>query len=267
MTPPSTIHPTAIIESGARISAGCQIGPYCHIGAHVALESGCRLQSHVVLDGHLSVGPECEFFSFACIGKKTQDLKYKGEVSYVTIGARNVIREYVTIHAATQGGGSTRVGSDCLIQSYCHIAHECQLGNKVIMSSGAMLAGHVEVGNGAVIGGLAGVAQFVKIGDIAMIGGYSKLTHDVLPFTIADGMPAVMRAVNKIGMERNGKSAAAIKMATHAFRTILKSDLTLEQAAEELQAEYPDDEDMQVILRFLARADRGLARPRKNARN
>ena len=203
------IHSWAIIHPNAHIGSGCEIGPYCVIGEHVALGEKCKLHSHVVIDGHTTLGRENEIFPFASIGLKTQDLKWKGGVTRTEIGDGNTFREYVTIHSATSDGEFTRVGSHNTILAYCHIAHNCQLGNKIIMSNVATLAGHVTVEDHAVIGGLAAVHQFCRIGKLAMIGGCSKVVQDVPPFMIADGNPAETRTVNKIGMERNGVSEEA----------------------------------------------------------
>ncbi len=257
------IHPSSVISPGARIGDGCRVGPFCYVGEHVVVGGNCTLHSHVVLDGHLRMGAGNEVYSFACLGKQTQDLKYKGDTTYVEIGDRNLIREYVTINSSTGGGNTTRLGSDCMIQSYCHIAHECQVGNHVVMSSGAMLSGHVEVGNSAIIGGYAGVVQFVRIGTMAMLGGFSKLAQDILPYCIAEGAPAAIRAVNKIGMDRNGKSRETIKAVTDAFRTIIRSGLTAEEAQAALRESYPDTPEVAEMLAFTTSGSRGLARPRR----
>lgn len=256
------IHPGAVVERGAELGADCEIGPFCHIGPHARLGAGCRLHAHVVLEGEVSLGDGCEVFPFACLGSKTQDLKYKGEVTYVRIGRHTVIREYVTVTSSTSGGNVTSVGDDCLIQSYCHIAHECRVGNRVVMSSGAMMAGHVEVDDEAVLGGMSGIVQFVKVGRGAMLGGFSKLVQDVLPYSIAEGTPAELRVINRVGMERRGKSPEAIRAVTTAFRKILRSGLTLDQAMTELLAEFPDAPEIREIEDFLKRSQKGLARPR-----
>ncbi len=258
----SSIHKTAIISDNAVIGDNCAIGPYCIIGEHVRVGENCTLHSHVVLDGHLTLGNDCELYSFCCLGKQTQDLKFKGETTYVRIGNNNIIREYVTINSSTGAGNITQIGDNCFIQSYCHIAHECRLGNNIIMSSGAMLSGHTEVDDNAIIGGYTGVVQFIKIGKMAMIGGYSKLTHDVLPFTIADGIPAEMRVINKIGMERNGKSKGSIKIVADAFKKIVRSTNTLESASKEIKKKYPGNPEIEEIIDFISKSSCGLARPK-----
>jgi UDP-N-acetylglucosamine acyltransferase len=255
------IHPSAVVHAGAELGDDCQIGPFCIVGEHVRLGAGSRLLSHVVLEGHTRLGAGCEVHPFAVLGGKTQDLKFKGEVTYLEIGARTVVREYVTINTATGGGLSTRVGEQCLIQAYCHVAHDCQLGNRVIMSSGAMLAGHVEVDDGAVIGGMSGIVQFCKIGTLAMVGGYAKVTQDVLPYCIADGMPAEVRTINKIGMERNGKTPEQVTLVRQAFKIIFHSNLTLDNAMAELDRQFPGAAEIQTIRAFLTRSQKGLSRP------
>lgn len=260
----SLIHPNSTVSPDAQIGSECRIGPYCSVGAYVNLGHNCTLHSHVVLDGHLTIGAHCEFFPFACIGMKTQDLKYKGETTYVEIGSHNVFREYVTVNAATIGGNKTVIGNNCLIQSYCHIAHECSLANNVIMSSGAMLSGHVKIDDFAVIGGYVGVVQFVKIGRMAMVGGYSKLAQDVLPYCIAEGVPAEIRSINKIGMERGGKSPATIRVVNNTFKKIIRSGMSIEKATQVLRSEYPDNAEIEDMLNFIAQSNRGLARPKLN---
>ena len=260
----TNIHPSAIIEPGAQIADGVEVGAFSTIGANIELGPGTKVHPHVVLGGHMRIGENCEIFPFACLGMKTQDLKFQqGDFSYATIGDRTVIREYVTINLATEGGGITAVGSDCLIQSYCHIAHECILGDHVIMSSGAMLAGHVEVGDGAVIAGYTGVVQFCRIGRMAMLGGYSKLTQDILPFTIGEGIPAQIRTVNRIRMDRfGGFSTEQIRNVNKAFKAIIRSGKPVEEAVAELRADYPDDANVAEMIAFAESSERGLARPR-----
>ena len=203
------IHASAIIHPKAQIGSGCEVGPYCVIGGHVTLGNNCLLHSHVVIDGHTKLGKENEIFPFASIGMKTQDLKWKGGVTRLEIGDRNVFREGVTIHCATEDGDTTVVGSDNLLLTYVHIAHDCVLGNHIIMSSYAGLAGHVVVEDHAILGGYTAVHQFCRVGKLAMTGGCSRIPQDVAPFMIVEGNPAETRAVNKIGLQRNGVSDEA----------------------------------------------------------
>jgi UDP-N-acetylglucosamine acyltransferase len=224
------VHPTAIIHPKARIGSGCEIGPYCVIGEHVSLGDKCKLHSHVVVDGHTTLGKDNEIFPFASIGLKTQDLKWKGGVTRTEIGDANTFREYVTVHSATGDGEITRVGSHNTILAYCHIAHNCTLGDRIIMSNVATLAGHVTVEDHAVIGGLAAVHQFCRIGKMAMVGGCSKVVQDVPPFMMADGNPAETRTVNKTGMERNGIADEAQAALRQAYKILFREGLTVSNA-------------------------------------
>jgi UDP-N-acetylglucosamine acyltransferase len=187
------IHPTAIVDSRARLGAGCEIGPFCVVGPDVSLGESCRLHSHVVIDGNTTLGQDNEIFPFACLGLKTQDLKWKGGVTRTQIGDANTFRECVTVHSATGDGETTVIGSHNHILAYCHLAHNVVLGNHIIMSSYAGLAGHVVVGDHAVLAGYVAVHQFCRIGQMAIIGGCSKVRQDVPPFMLADGNPALPR--------------------------------------------------------------------------
>jgi len=258
----STIHPSAVVDPAASIGADCQIGPGCIVGPHVTLGPGCRLLSHAVITGHTTLGEGCEVHPFSVLGGQTQDLKHQGGTCYTRIGARNVIREYVTINAATNAGDATVVGDDCLIQSYCHIAHDCILGNGIILSSGAMLSGHIVVDDFAVIGGMVGIVQFVRIGTMGFVGGMSKLAGDVMPYCIADGGPAITRTVNKIGMQRRGRSDDAVRVVREAFKTVFRSGLRLEDAVAKLREDHPDSPEVADMIAFATSPDAkvGLAR-------
>ena len=259
---PTRIHPTAVVAPGTAIDAGCVIGPYCTVGEHVRLGAGTRLHSHVVVDGNTTVGGDCEIFPFACIGGRTQDLKYQGGESFVDIGDGTTLREYVTVHASTLDGGRTAIGRSCHILAYCHIAHDCQLGDRIIMSNATNLAGHVTVEDAAVFGGMVGVHQFVRIGTMAMVGATAKVVQDVLPYCLVDGNPAGPVTINRVGMERNGKSPEATACAERAFRILFRSSLTLEKALSELRQELGHLEEASRMIEFAQRSERGLARPR-----
>lgn len=257
------IHPTAIVEDGAEIGEGCRIGPYCHVGPHVRLGANNLLHSYVEIDGHTFIGDGNEIFSFACLGKISQDLKFDREwVSFVRIGHGNTFREYVTVNASSKAGESTLIGDHCLFLSYSHVAHDCVVGDHVIVSSDSKMAGHVEIGDHATVNAKTGVVQFVRIGRFAFVGGFNKVAKDILPFCIADGFPSVIRAVNKIGLERNGFDAGQIDAIKSAFRTIIRSGLTLQDAAARLRAEYPDNPEVQEMLAFAEASTIGLARPK-----
>jgi UDP-N-acetylglucosamine acyltransferase len=254
------VHSTAIIHPGARIGAGCDLGPYCVIGEHVILGDRCKLHSHVVIDGHTKLGKRNEIFPFASIGLKTQDLKWSGGVTRVEVGDDNTFREYVTIHSATGDGEVTRIGSNNHILAYCHIAHNCALGDHIIMSNVATLAGHVTVGDYAVIGGLAAIHQFCRVGKMAMIGGCSKVVQDVPPFMMADGNPAVTRTINKIGMERNGVSEKAQSALRQAYKILFREGLTIRNAVVKVEKKLPAGREIRHLVQFVRSSERGISK-------
>src|SRR5271154_3908851 len=252
------IHSTAIVHPKAKVASNCEIGPYCVIGEHVTLGEKCKLHSHVVIDGHTTLGKKNEIFPFASIGLKTQDLKWQGGVTRAVIGDENTFREYVTIHSATGDGEITRVGSHNAILAYCHIAHNCALGDKIIMSNVATLAGHVTVEDFAVIGGLAAVHQFCRIGKMAIIGGCSKVVQDVPPFMLADGNPAETRTVNKVGMERNGVSEEAQGAIKQAYKILFREGLTIPNAVARIEKELSMSPELEHLLKFVKTSERGI---------
>jgi UDP-N-acetylglucosamine acyltransferase len=254
------IHQTAVIHPRAEIGVGCEIGPYCVIGEHVVLGDGCKLHSHVVIDGHTTLGEENEIFPFASIGMKTQDLKWQGGSSRVQIGDRNTFRESVTINCATNDGDVTVIGSDNHILAYAHIAHDVQLGNHIIISNVGTLAGHVIVEDHAVIGGLAAIHQFCRVGRMSMIGGCSKVVQDVPPFMIVDGNPGVTRAVNRVGLERNGVSEEAQAALKQAFKLLFREGLTLQNASARIEAELPGLPELSHLVQFARTSERGLCK-------
>jgi len=251
---------TAIIHPQAQIGSECEIGPFCVIGQNVTLGDHCRLHSHVVIDGHTRLGSGNEIFPFASIGLKTQDLKWKGGVTRTEIGDGNTFREYVTVHSATGDGETTRIGSRNTILAYCHVAHNCTLGNGIIMSNVATLAGHVIVEDCAVVGGLAAVHQFCRIGKMAMIGGCSKVVQDVPPFMIADGNPAETRTVNKVGMERHGVSEEAQNALRQAYKVLFREGLTIPNALAKIEKELPAPAEIQHLIHFIRSSERGISK-------
>ena len=255
-----SIHPTAIIHPKAQIGPGCDVGPYCVIGERAILGEGCKLHSHVVLDGVTQLGQGNEIFPFACIGLKTQDLKWKGGLTRTEIGDHNTFREYVTIHSATSDGEATVVGSNNHILAYCHIAHNCTLGNHIIMSNVATLAGHVTVGDHAVVGGLAAVHQFCRIGKLAMIGGCSKVVQDIPPFMIGDGNPAETRTINKVGMERNGVPEEAQAALRQAYKILFREGLTIPNALAKIEQELRPVPEVQHLVQFVRASERGIGK-------
>ncbi len=254
------IHPTAIIHPGATIGADCQIGPYCVVGEHAILGERCILHSHVVVDGHTRLGSGNEIFPFAAIGLKTQDLKWKGGVTRTEIGDGNTFREYVTIHSATSDGEVTRVGSRNHILAYCHIAHNVELGNHVIMSNVATLAGHVTVEDHAIIGGLAAIHQFCRIGAYSIVGGCSKVVQDVPPYMLADGNPAVTRTINKVGLDRNQFPEETQSALKQAYKILFREKLTIPNALARIETELPPLPEVQQLTAFIRKSERGISK-------
>ncbi len=256
----SNIHPSAIVDSAAELGADVEIGPFVYIGAGVRLGAGTRIHHHASVEGNTHLGERCEVFPYANIGGKTQDLKYKGGNPGVRIGARNVFREYFTVHAATNDGDYTVVGDDNTFLASGHIAHDCVVGNHIVASNGVVLAGHVTVEDNVVIGGYGGVHQFCRIGAYAMLSATAKLVHDLPPFFIADGTPAVVRAYNKIGLERNGYTAEQLERVRGIYRVLYREGLNRSQALEKLRAHADaDTAEFKLMLEFAAKSERGLA--------
>lgn len=254
------IHPTAVIDPGAELGADVDIGAFAYVGTGVTLGAGTRLHHHASVEGNTVVGENCEVFPYACLGGKTQDLKFKGGNPGVRIGARNVFREYVTVHAATYDGDFTRIGSDNTVLAGSHIAHDCVLGDGIVMSNGVMLAGHVTVGDQVVIGGYGGVHQFCRIGAHAMLSAMAKLVQDLPPFFIADGTPAEVRAINRVGLERSGFTAAQVDRVKQIHRILYREGLNRSQALEKLAAHADAaSPEFERVLAFAKASERGLA--------
>ncbi len=254
------IHATAIIEPGAQIGAGSLVGPYCIVEKEVVLGRNCWLQQHVTLSGPLVAGARNKFYAYCSIGQQTQDLKYAGEPTYLEIGDENTFREFVTINRSTDASGKTRVGSRGNFLAYSHVGHDCVVGDAVIFSNNGTLAGHVEVGDHAIIGGLTAIHQFCRIGRFAITGGCSKIVQDVPPFMIADGNPAQVRGVNLVGLERNGFAPESAKWIKEAFRLIYRSKLNTRQAMEAIRQQLPESPEIQQILEFVEKSERGIIR-------
>ncbi|AZR73950.1 acyl-[acyl-carrier-protein]--UDP-N-acetylglucosamine O-acyltransferase [Anoxybacter fermentans] len=255
------IHETAIVHPGAKIGKNVEIGPYSIIGPNVEIGDNTKIGPHVVIDGWTKIGCNNKIFFGASIGLEPQDLKFHGEKSYLFIGDNNTIREYVTINRGTEnGGGETRIGNNNLIMAYCHVAHDCQLGNHIIMSNAANLAGHVIVEDHAVIAGLAGIHQFVRIGKMAMVGAHTKVVKDVPPYIIVDGHPARVAGINVVGLRRNGISPELRQEIKRAYKILYRSDLNISQAIERMDQELETSPEIEHFLRFLRNATRGIVR-------
>ena len=258
------IHPGAVISKSARIGKNVTIGPYSVIGDEVEIGDDSIIGSHVVIDRWTTLGKGCRIFQFASVGAEPQDLKFKGEQSCTVIGDRTTIREGATIHRATGEGNETRIGSDCLLMAYVHIAHNCTLGNRVIMSNLASCSGHATVEDRVVIGGMAGVHQFVKIGRNAMVGGMSKLVQDVVPYTLVDGHPAKVVGLNNVGLSRAGIPLESRRLIKKAYKILYRSGLSLPEAIAVIEQEVDSCEEVEHFLRFLRNAERGICRERRD---
>jgi len=257
---PTAIHPTAIVDPKSKIHSSCEVGPYCVIGAGVEIGEGCRFDSHVVIEGATRIGAGNIFFPFTSIGLAPQDISYAGEATRLEIGDHNVIREFVTINRATvKGGGCTRVGSHNLIMAYVHIAHDCQIGDHVIMANAATLGGHVTVEDWATVGALCPVHHFVRIGAHAFIGGGTTVTRDVLPFSKTSAERGTRAyGLNAVGLERRGFSKERIRKIHHAYKVLLASKLNTSQALEKLKAEADRGEDVEMLVGFIEASERGV---------
>lgn len=256
----STLHPTAIVESGAQLADDVEVGAFAYVGARVVLGAGTKLHHHASVEGNTVLGQGCEVFPFACIGGKTQDLKYRGGSPGLRVGDRNVFREYVTAHCGTKDGEFTHIGSNNTFLASTHIAHDCVVGSHIVMSNGAVLAGHVVVEDHVVIGGYGGVHQFCRIGKHAMVSAYSKLVQDLPPYFIADGTPAEIRAINRVGLERGGFSPEQMDRVKAIYKLLYREGLNRTQALEKLES-HPDaaTPEYQRMLAFAKSSERGFA--------
>lgn len=257
----SRIHPTAIIEDGAIVGDDCAIGPYCHITKDVSLGHGNVLHSHVSLVGSTTIGPNNEFFQYACIGSRTEDMKFKvGSIARVAIGGGNIFREYCTVNAATEHGATTRIGDHSVFLSDSHVGHDCIIGSNIVLGCGSKLAGHVEIDDYATVNGMTGVIQFVRLGRYSFIGATNKVTKDILPFMIAEGNPSVIRVVNTIGLERKGFEPERIRHIKSVVRHLFKAPNALQDVLASLASEFPGDPEIVELSRFVARSRNGIAK-------
>jgi len=254
------IHPTAIVDPSAQLGVGVTVGAYNIIGSGVTLGDHCSLQHHVTILGPSRIGAHNRFYAYCSIGQQTQDLKYKGEPTYLEIGDGNTFREFVSVHRATFPGDATKIGSRCNFLAYSHIAHDCIVGDNVIFSNNGTLAGHTQVGDHVIIGGLSGVHQFCRIGRFAMIGGLTKIVQDVPPFMIADGNPAEVRGINKVGLERNGFAPETVQAIKEAYRLLYRKDLNLKAAIEAIREQTPPCAEIGQLIEFLETSERGIVR-------
>ena len=257
------IHPTAIVEDGAKLGADVEIGPYAHVGKDVKIGDGTRIAQGAIIDGHTTLGRECQVFPYACIGMKTQDLKYReGSVSYVEIGDRTVIREFATVHLGTADGEVTKIGDDCLFMCYCHAAHGVILGNHCICSNSVQLAGDVHLEDWAIVGGCAASHQFCTIGAHAMVGGMTKIRKNVPPYMLCDMADGAMKVMglNIVGLERRGFAKATLLLLKDCYRILYRDGLNRTQALEKIKAEIePIDEVKRLVKFYEDHRERGVA--------
>lgn len=260
-TPSTRIHPTAVISSGAQIGVDCAIGPFAIIGEDVVLGNRVRIDGHCVIEGRTRIGDESHIFPFVSIGLPPQDLKFAGEQTETEIGRGTRIREFVTVHRGTAGGGGiTRIGEDCFLMAQAHVAHDCLIGNNVIMANAATLAGHVLVADGANIGAYSGVHQFCRVGREAYVGGYSVVVKDALPFALTVGNHAKCYGLNKVGMRRRGYSRETLDALHHAFHLLLSAKLNTSQAIERIRAEITNVPEVDELLQFVETSQRGVVK-------
>jgi UDP-N-acetylglucosamine acyltransferase len=252
------IHPTAVVEKGAELDEGVVVGPHVYIGSQVKIGKNTVIRQGAVIEGDTTIGEECTIFS-ATIGVEPQDLKYKGEPSKVVIGNKVKIREYVTIHRGTEGGGMvTKIGDNVLLMAYVHVAHDVVLGNNVIVANAVQIAGHVEIEDYAIVGGLTGIHQFVRIGKHAMVGGASAVHRDVPPFVVAQGNRARLEGINIIGLKRRGFSRETIRALTTAFEMVFKTDEPLQVSLKKVEEEFKDIPEVLDFVEFIRKSRRGI---------
>jgi UDP-N-acetylglucosamine acyltransferase len=256
--PHSDIHPTAIVDPFARIGRRVKIGPYSIIGAHVDVGDGCIIGPRVLIEGHTTIGKNNVFHHGASIGSGPQDLKYEGQTTYLEVGDDNIFREFVTANSGSGNGGTTRIGSRCMFMAYSHVAHDCVLGDGVILANSVNLAGHVIIDDYATIGGVTPVHQFVSIGRYAFIGGGSRIERDIPPFVKAAGNPTQVYGINSIGLERHGFSSEKRAMIKRMFNVLYRSELNVSQVLEHLKNGDFEDPEREWLVRFLENSERGI---------
>ncbi|MFH0912686.1 MAG: acyl-ACP--UDP-N-acetylglucosamine O-acyltransferase [Candidatus Omnitrophota bacterium] len=254
------IHKTAIVSKKAKLADDIQVGPYTIIGDNVAIGQGTKVGAHCVIEGNSSIGKSCEIFTGAVIGSRPQDLKYKGEKSFLEIGDNNIIREYCTLNPATGEGSKTIVGDGNLLMAYSHIAHDCVVGNNCIIANGGTLAGHVTIEDKAVLGGLVAIHQFVRVGILSIIGGCSKVVQDIPPYSTCDGHPARVYGLNLIGLRRSGISKGAMAQLNHAFKILFNEGHSAKRALERVEQEVEPHQEVSYLINFVKNSQRGIVR-------
>jgi len=252
------VHATAVVHPTAKLAEGVRIGPYAVIGEQVSIGSGTVVGPHGIVYGFATIGRDCQIYPGAVIGSPSQDMKHQGEESYVVIGDRNVIREYVTINRATGLGDETRIGNDNLLMAYAHVAHDCVVGNNVILANGVTLAGHVVLEDFVTIGGMVGLHQFIRIGTMAMLGAMSRLAQDVLPYMLIEGNPPKVYGPNSTGLRRRGVSPEARAGIKKAYKLLYRSGLNVSQAVAQMDDGMRKHSEVAHLIRFLGGTQRGI---------
>ncbi len=258
-----SVHATAIVSPKARLGHDVSIGPYAIVEDGAVLGDGCEIRAHAVVKRCTRLGEGNRVHEGVVLGGEPQDLSFRGQETGLVIGDRNVIREGATIHRSTKEGGATVVGSDCFLMAYTHVAHDCRLGDHVIMATNVMLAGHVEIGDRAFLGGGAAVHQFCRVGRLAMLGGLAKVVQDCLPFVITDGNPARARGLNVVGLRRAGVPASQLRTVRDAYRLLARSGLRLEEALGSMAS--LQDPLVEEMIGFVRGSKRGFAHARRGA--
>jgi UDP-N-acetylglucosamine acyltransferase len=255
----TTIHPSSLVHEDALLGEGVEVGPFCTIGPQVRLGDGCRLMSHVVLAGDTKIGVGNRFFPFTTVGVEPQDLKFSHEKTRLEIGDRNTFRENCTVHVGTAGGGSvTRVGNDNFFMASTHIAHDCLLGDNIIMANAATLAGHVTIMDRATVGAFSGVHQFCRVGREAFVGGYSVITQDAMPYVLSVGNRAKGHGINVVGLKRRGVPAATITALRNAYRAIFRAGMGRQEGLQHAQENWGDDDHVVELITFIKESERGV---------
>jgi len=253
-----SIHPTALVDPSSEIAEDVEIGPYTIIGPEVSIGSGTRIGPNVVLEKWVNIGRDCRIGHGAMIGGTPQIIGYQDQRSFVNIGDGTVVGEFVTLHRSGSAGGSTDIGRDCFLMAYCHVAHDCKVGNEVVIVNYTGLTGHVQVGDQATVSGYVGIHQFVRIGRLAMISGLSRIPKDVIPFALVEGNPASVRGLNAVGIKRSDISREGRKSLQDAFRIFFRSGLNTTEALAKIRGEMPVQDEVEEIVRFVESSKRGI---------
>lgn len=253
------IHPTAIVSKKAELANDVEVGPYSIIGDNAVIAAGSKIGAYCVIEGNTTIGESCEIFTGVVIGSRPQDLKYKGEKSFLEIGDNNIIREYSTFNPGTGEGGKTILGNNNLFMAYSHIAHDCKVGNDCIIANNGTLAGYVTIEDKVVAGGLVAIHQFVRVGMLSIIGGCSKVVQDVPPYSMCDGHPARIYSLNIVGLKRNGVNKDAREQLNRAFKILFNTGLSIRHALEELEKTVTPCDEVSYLINFVKNSKRGIS--------